>query len=181
MRRDAFLTRNDDNAKYECSYYHNPIRWNDNMFSFTGPFLQEENWSKLYKYLNSDNNGISDEINNLPDNTGGVYLFFIQGATIPFAERYLAYIGRSKYTDNQNIKKRAKEYLLESKKNNPRPKIEKLFKYWKEYLYFRYFPSNDNSLIDQSENSLIRAILPPFNDEIPDKLEFKEPKSAFLL
>lgn len=179
MRRDAFLTRYDENTIYECAYYHNPARWNDNMLEIQNPLLNENNWSEFIKYMDVEKDEVSDDIKNLPENKGGVYLFFIQGATIPFAEHYLAYIGRAKYTENQNIKKRAKEYLVESRKTNPRPKIEKLFKYWKNFLYFKYFPLEDNLLIDKTENCLIRAILPPFNDEIPDKIEFKEPQTAF--
>ena len=39
---------------------------------------------------------------------------------------------------------------------------------WKEYLYVRYLPLESNELIDKMEKELIKAILPPFNDQYPD-------------
>lgn len=41
---------------------------------------------------------------------GGIYMFYIKGICLQFIEDYIVYIGRYKSTDNQNIRKRAKEY-----------------------------------------------------------------------
>jgi hypothetical protein len=177
MRVDAFITSNEDNKLYDVVYYHNPTRWKDNALSVDSPLLKEENWSGLIKYMEGEE--LSEEIKLLPNNKGGIYMFVIQGQTLPFSEYYLAYIGRVKYTDNQNLKKRAKEYLSEYYAKDTRPKIKRMFEKWKDFLFYKYYPETDNDMIIHCESQLIRAILPPFNDEIPDRIEFKQPLNAF--
>ena len=59
-----------------------------------------------------------------------------------------------------------------------RTRINRLFKYWKEHLYIRYYKSTDNEFIKQSESALIQAILPPFNTELT-KYKIKKPRKAF--
>ena len=178
MRFEAFITENDGIKVYDCTYYHDPNKWNefpDNL----KPLICENKWSQYIKYL--DNTGkISDEIKHLPNNQGGIYLFYIQGQPIPSFEMFLVYIGRALYTNKgENINKRVRHYYTESKNNRSRPKIKRLFKYWKDFLYIKYLPSDDNEFIKAGESSLIRAILPPFNDEIPDRIEYKQGVNAF--
>ena len=177
MTRDAFITDNDYTKTYECIYYHDPKRWSETP-TLMKQILNNQSWSDYIKYL--DGNGhISDKINQLPNDEGGIYMFFIQGQTLPSSEMYLAYIGRARCTTNQNIRKRVKEYLRESSRKNGRHKIKRLFRYWKDYLYIRYFSTKDTTLIEEGERTLIRAVLPPFNDDIPDKIEYKAPQNAF--
>ncbi len=161
-------------AIYKVSYYLSPQRWIDNCIDQTNPIADEKNWVDEIKYLDADNKNISDEIKNIPNNTGGVYMFFIKGINLPFIEKHIVYIGRCKYTSTRNIRKRAMEYF-----NDNRPFIKHMFSHWKEYLYYRYFPDTDNENIDKNEAMLIRAILPPFNEQIPDKIEPKTTVSAF--
>ncbi len=138
------------------------------------PIAIESNWTDEIKYLNSANDNISDEIMKIPKNTGGIYMFYIKGICLPFSERYIVYIGRCQYTDDQNINKRAKEYFKDT-----RPQIKKMFKFWKEYLYYRYYPDTDNNRIKSNEEMLIRAIKPEFNEDIPDKIEIQPTIKAF--
>lgn len=49
-----------------------------------------------------------------------------------------------------------------------RPKIKRMIDSWGPYLYIRYLPLDDNSIIEALEKELINKILPPFNDFIPD-------------
>lgn len=177
MNIDAFVNANDSARIYECTYYHDPTRWNS-IPKDTKEILNSQKWSGYIKYLDPEGN-VSDAIKNLPNNEGGIYIFFIQGPTLPSAEMYIAYIGRALFTDGQNIKKRVSQYNRESKRNNARPKISRLFRHWKDYLYVKYFSTKDNELIQQGESALIKAILPPFNDDIPEKIEFKQARKAF--
>lgn len=39
--------------------------------------------------------------------------------------------------------------------------------YWSPHLYVRYLPLEDNDTIDEIEEELIKAILPPYNDRYP--------------
>jgi hypothetical protein len=162
MKISAFIDNNDENKLYEVKYFHYPQRWNDNLIDSTNPIWNSLNWSSEIKYIDDTTGEVSDEIKNLPTDKGGVYVFLIKGICLPFLENYIAYIGRSKYTDNQNIRKRAKEYISDTK----RSKIIRMFKYWKNHLYYRYYPDTDNNKIVNNEAILINAILPPFNEDL---------------
>lgn len=176
MNRDSFLSKYRESYLYLCPYFLDPNRWGK-IPKDIGKTLQEQSWSDYIKYLDADGN-LSEELNQIPENEGGIYIFFIQGQTLPKMEMYPAYIGRALHTDDQNIQKRVKCYLRESK-GNKRPKIIQLFESWKDFLYIKYFHTSDNSLIETGEKVLIRAILPPFNSDIPDRIIFKTPQKAF--
>ncbi len=174
MRKNAFLNSHDEDKLYDITYYHNPQHWINNKIDDTNPISDENNWSKEIKYYNGDK--ISDDINNLPTNTGGIYMFYLKGINIPFIEKYIVYIGRCLFNkDIQYIRKRAREYDSDT----TRTEIVRMKKYWKDYLYYRYFPETDNDQIARDEVLLIRAIRPPFNSEIPDKLEVQTSINAF--
>lgn len=176
MNRDSFLSKYRESALYMCPYYLDPNRW-EKVPKNMRDILQGQAWSDYIKYLDSDGN-LAEELNQLPENEGGIYMFFIQGQTLPNVEMYPAYIGRALHTDDQSIQKRVKCYLRESK-GKKRPKIIQLFESWKDYLYVKYFHTLDNNLIEKGEKVLIRAILPPFNSEIPDRIIYKKPQKAF--
>lgn len=177
MNRGAFISEHDENRIYGCDYFLDPNRWKEYPNEIK-KVLKDEEWSEYIKYLDKNGN-LSSMIDSLPDTEGGFYIFFIQGQTLPSSEMYLAYIGRAQCTDNQNIRKRVKRYLWESKQEDGRPKIKQLFRNWKDFLYIKYFHTQNNKLIERGEKELIRAILPPFNDEIPDSIDFKKPQKAF--
>ena len=106
----AFIEENDEKL-FEIAYYHKPQRWFENKVDSDNQIVNENNWSLEMKYLNNSNDGLSNEISNLPNNTGGIYIFYIKGICLPFIENYIVYIGRCKYTDRQNIRKRARADL----------------------------------------------------------------------
>ena len=95
---------------------------------------------------------------------------------LPFIEKYVVYIGRCHYSEGrQHIRKRAKEYDSDESRTD----IVRMKKYWKDYLFYRYYPETNNEQIDKDEVALIRAIRPPFNSEIPDKLDVQPTEKAF--
>lgn len=174
MRINAFINENDEDKLYDITYYHNPRHWVDNKIDNANHIIEEAYWSKEIKYY--EGGIVSDDINNLPTNTGGVYMFYLKGINLPFIEKYIVYIGRCHYSKGkQYIRKRAKEY----DSDNSRTEIVRMKKYWKDYLFYRYYPETNNEIIDRNEVALIRAIRPPFNSEIPDKIEVQEPINAF--
>lgn len=174
---DNYIDSNDRIRTYVITYYHDTSLW-DEAPEDTKNAVINLTWSDYIKYL--DNNGKrSKDLNLLPKDAGGLYLFFIQGTTIPAAEKYLVYVGRAYYTDKENIRKRVKRYLWESTAKQGRPKIARLFRLWKDHLYIRFCATTDNGLIEAGESALIRAILPPFNSTLPDRIEYKRPQKAF--
>lgn len=102
----------------------------------------------------------------MPNNCGGIYIFLIKPNVIPDVHLYLAYIGRAKKTNYQNLRKRVSEYACE----NERLKIVNMKRFWSPYLYVQYLPlpSETNDCIAELEKELIKTVLPPFNDKYPD-------------
>ena len=170
----AFIHENDENLKHIITYYHYPQRWADNMISSDDPIKDINNWSPEIKYIDSASSNISEAIRQLPNTEGGIYMFYLKGLNIPFIENYILYIGRCRYTENQNIRKRAKEYFTDR-----RDLIMHMFKFWKDHLYYRYFAETNNERIDNLEVKLIRAIVPPFNDAIPENIDIITSIPAF--
>lgn len=177
MDIEAFINANDQSLVYQCTYYHDPERWKEASVE-TKKVINSLSWSDYIKYIGDDGK-VSNRLDELPSDEGGLYLFFIQGPTLPSSEMYLAYVGRALCTESENIRKRVKRYLWESTSKSGRPKIARLFRHWKDFLYIRYCSTKDNTLIKAGEATLIRAILPPFNSELPDSITYKEPKKAF--
>jgi hypothetical protein len=171
----AFVEQNDEKL-YAVTYYHKPQRWYDNRIEENDPILNVNNWSEEIKYLNNSHNEVSTGINNLPDNKGGIYIFYIKGICLPFIENYILYVGRCQHTKNQNLRKRAKEYF-----SDKRPLIRGLFDKWKEHIYYRFYPDENNNRICLNETKLIRTILPPYNDSIPDNIDVQPTIPAFQL
>lgn len=171
----AFVLSDEDNIKYEVKYYHNPARWEGNLLPTDSPLRDIRNWSEEIKYYNATGTDFSDSIKNLPTTTGGIYVFYLKGKNLPFFENYILYIGRCRFTEaGQNINKRAKEYI-----GDTRELISYMMHHWKHYLYYRYFPDTDNERIDSNEAILIRAVLPAFNERIPDNIIIQNPVPAF--
>lgn len=127
--------------------------------------LVEQPWMG-FKYFVDETNRISPEISKVPNDCGGIYSFLIKPNVIPDIHLYLAYIGRAKKTKYQNLRKRISEYAREKE----RLKIVNMKRFWSPYLYVQYLPLplESNECIDELEKELIKAILPPFNDEYPD-------------
>ncbi|MCD9187006.1 MAG: hypothetical protein LUM44_11275 [Pyrinomonadaceae bacterium] len=141
--------------------------------------LSLANW-KTIKYLNEDATDFNADINLLPNNKGGLYMFSINCPVIPGRTEFPAYIGRAQFTENQNLKKRCKEYFLKFSREDERPKISTLFHYWANELYLSFMPLDDNDQIIDFEKKLINSLLLPFNDEIPEK-EIRDAVKAFEL
>lgn len=130
-------------------------------------------WQEV-KFLNQDESCLNPDIDNVPNNCGGVYLFILKGQIIPEDHTYILYVGRVQYTSTQNLRKRLKEYFGDN-----RPKIAKMRETWGGKLYIKYLPLKDNSIITKLESELIRVIIPPCNEQYP-KVINKAIKAAFM-
>lgn len=126
--------------------------------------IDKTEWQEV-KFLDDSYKGLHSSMRNLPNKKGGVYVFVLKPEIIPATHLYILYIGRARYTSNQNLRKRCRQYFSDNK----RPKINRMKTTWGNHLYIRYLPLEDNNIIDEMEKALINAILPPCNDEIPSK------------
>lgn len=146
-------------------------------FSFPGLDLEFSNWTKI-KYLNASADAFEIDIENIPDNHGGLYLFYVKCKVISGITEYPLYIGRAQKTQTQNLRKRVKEYFQHYSKDNERPRVTRMFKYWAKDLYLAYIIIDENDEIMDLEKQLINSLLLPMNTEIPDA-EIKQAIKAF--
>lgn len=146
-------------------------------FSFNNIDLNAVSWSEC-KFLNDDGTGLNDEMNSLPKNIGGIYLFCVKSNVIPGISDYLMYIGKAETTNRNSLNVRCKKYYQEYRRIDRRAKIGRLIDVWGEYLYLKYIELDDNEMIVRLEKALINALLPPINDYIPDK-RIRQAKKAF--
>lgn len=131
--------------------------------------LVHSNW-EMIKFLSEDGS-LNSDIEKLPSNRGGIYVFLLNPDILPDTHTYIMYIGRAQLTLNKNLRTRCKEYLKDM-----RPKIAVMRETWGKDLYIKYLPLDDNKTIKRVERELIRVIIPPFNDRIPDL--YKLPKRS---
>ena len=151
------------------------MRWERCLCYLKGnPILDINNWTPEYKFY--ENGEKSVLINQLPNDKGGIYVFYLKGICLPFFENYILYIGKASITDNENIRSRVKTYYNVPKK---RDLIIEMFSKWKDYIYCRCFPETDNEKIEIDESLLIKAILPFYNEDIPDKILVQPTVKAF--
>jgi excinuclease UvrABC nuclease subunit len=162
---------NNQTVKY---FLHKPL-WD--RFNFPSINLDFSLWQKV-KYLNITGDDFNTAIETIPNTRGGLYLFYVKCDIVSGITEYPFYIGRAQYTDHQNLRKRVKEYFQHFSKNDERPKITRMFKYWANDLHLAYFPLDDNTDIIDLEKQLINFLLLPMNDQIPDK-EIKQAIKAF--
>ena len=151
--------------------------WKRHDFSIIN--LSVSNWTTI-KYLNKEGTDFNKEIDLLPADRGGLYMFSIKCPIIPGITEYPAYIGRALLTKGQNLRKRCREYFTKYSTDNERPKITTLFRYWSKDLYLSYMILDENERIIDYEKKLINSLLLPFNDEIPEK-EIRQAVKAFQL
>lgn len=134
-------------------------------------------WNSI-KYLNTNGTDFSTDISKVPNDKGGLYLFYAKCPIIVGITEYPFYIGRAQLTSGQNLRKRVKEYFQHYKRDVDRPKITKMFKYWSKDLYLAYLPLAKNKNIIDFEKVLINSLLFPMNDQIPEK-EIRDAVKAF--
>jgi len=127
------------------------------------------------KFLDDTGSNLHNDMINLPNNCGGIYIFILKPEVIPKTHIYILYIGRCKYTVYQNLRKRCCEYI----KDTNRPKILAMINSWGKHLYIRYLPLVDNDVIESLEDELIETIFPPCNDKYPKKVTRMAMKAAF--
>lgn len=151
---------------HEVSFKLFPNLWND--FSNRGISTNSLSWHEV-KFLNDDGTNFHDDIQTLPANAGGIYLFIAKADVIPDVTSYLMYVGRAHFSQGQNLRKRCRNYFTKYLREQERPKIQRMIRQWGLHLHIRYCTVQDNDAINRLEAALIDALLPPFNDQIPNK------------
>lgn len=95
----------------------------------------------------------------------GIYSLLVQpGIAGHPACSYLMYIGKT-----TSLRRRFGEYLDEKKRETGRPKIFRLLNLYQGYVYFCY-STFDMDSINNAENELMVAFIPPKNDQYPAEI-----------
>jgi hypothetical protein len=176
MRQSAFEL-GEHLVSRQVTYIASPFLWEK--WDIGTIDLSFDKWT-IIKYLDEDGNDFNTEIEKLPNNKGGLYLFFVNCSNIPGISELPFYVGRAQLTEGQNLRKRVREYFTKFARNNERPKITRMFKYWGNELHLAFLELDDNSDIVDLEKKLINSLLLPMNDEIPD-IEIRQAINAFNL
>lgn len=153
-----------NNKKIEYKL-HQPM-WSK--YSFDDVDFNIENWTTI-KYLNNEGDSLNSDINDIPNNLGGIYMFSIRCPIIYNITDFPVYIGRALLTEHQNLRKRCKEYYTKWSNSTERPKISKMMELWGGDLHLSYLTFSNNESIKEYEKQLINSLLLPFNEKIPDK------------
>ena len=108
---------------------------------------------------------VTGEVDNVP-NDPGLYSFLIQPRLAGHPScSYLMYVGKTKA-----LRQRFRQYLREKERESGRPKVVRLLNKYPDNLFFCYTVLPDVSHIDEAEQALIGAFLPPCNDKLPAKV-----------
>lgn len=168
----TFMEKKDIMKFFSEDFIINPFAWED--VAEINHHINFNDFEEI-KYMKYDLNRYADELKELPDDSGGIYFFYIKNPIIPDMINYLVYIGRAKYTKDQNLKKRCREYFYDYKnvKDDDSDRVQtvrSMIKKWGHYLYLKYIKLDDNKMIESLESLLINNIRPPFNSQIPKKI-----------
>jgi len=147
------------------------------VYNLSAVNLDFATWTKI-KYLNAAGTGLHANVDTVPNNSGGLYLFYLECPVITGLTEYPFYVGRAQFTAGQNLRKRVKEYYQHYVLNNERPKITKMLKYWGNELHLAYKTLPNNAATIDFEKKLINTLLLPMNDQIPDQ-EIRQAVQAF--
>lgn len=104
----------------------------------------------------------------------GIYtLLVMPGIATHPACSYLMYIGQT--TD---LRRRFYNYLVTEKKHRKRPKVYRLLSIYEDFIWF-CFTEVDADRLDEYENALMNAFIPPINDENRLPAEIRSIMGAF--
>ena len=104
------------------------------------------------------------ELGNIPDAPGIYTLLALPGIANHPACSYLMYVGQT-----VSLHRRFREYLSKERKESGRPKMFRFLNTYSDHVWF-YFTSIDTALLDNVENGLRDAYIPPLNDAYSGEL-----------
>lgn len=124
---------------------------------------------KSVKLMNNDGTAFSKMVNQIPTDSGGIYVYSIEPRIIPGCGAYIMYIGMASKSDNQNLRKRVKSYQ-QYISSYRRERIHRLFAKWGKYVYVHFLPIRAaRETIYELETRLIGSLVPPCNPDIRAK------------
>ena len=122
---------------------------------------------KSIKLISDPSGKFSENLVEVPNNYGGIYIYSIHPGIIPNCGSYVMYIGMASKTDHENLRTRIKQYQKETGASYTRERLHRLFRKWGDYVYLHYLPVDaSREEIAELEDRLIASLTPPCNAEI---------------
>ena len=159
---------NCDLEAFQNNYVMAPELWE----RFDISDLNEVDFSKWQsiKLMNAEADGFSEEVQQIPTNSGGIYVYAIQPGVIPVCGSYIMYVGMASKTAHENLQYRVKACQKEIGETYKRDRLHRLFVKWGKYVYAYYLPVKaPRETIFELETRLIGALTPPCNPDIRAK------------
>lgn len=126
-------------------------------------------WNSV-KLMNETGNIFSEQIDKIPTEFGGIYIYTINPGIIPSCGSYIMYIGMASKSAHENLRNRVKSYQKEVGVNYTRERLHRLFAKWGPYVHVHYLPiDEDKETIQELETRLIATMIPPCNADIQAK------------
>lgn len=125
---------------------------------------------KSIKLMNADGTAFSEMINQIPTDSGGIYVYSIEPRIIPGCGSYIMYIGMASKSSCENLRYRVRSYQKHINDPYSRERIHRLFVKWGKYVYVHFLPIHAaKETIFDLETRLIGALVPPCNPDIRAK------------
>lgn len=90
---------------------------------------------KRVKFFSEDGESISDEVKTIPNEKGGIYIYFVENPLVPSIGRYIFYVGRARKTASENLRSRIYSHYNKYIKFEESNRLTRLFDDWKKYIY----------------------------------------------
>lgn len=159
------------NCDLECfqnTYTMAPELWE--RFNFAD--LENVDFSKWQsiKLMNDDGTAFSENVDQIPTDSGGIYVYSIVPGLIPGCGTYIMYIGMASKSTSENLRYRVKSYQKFIYEQYSRERIHRLFAKWGKYVHVYFLPVNaSKEVIFELETRLIGSFVPPCNADIRAK------------
>lgn len=122
---------------------------------------------KTIKLMNDDGTAFSELVNQIPTDSGGIYVYSVEPKIIPGCGSYVMYIGMASKSASENLRYRVKSYQREIGETYTRERIHRLFVKWGKYVYVHFLPiCAQKEVILDVESRMIGVLVPPCNADI---------------
>jgi hypothetical protein len=135
--------------------------------------LAPTQWQSYSSTVNLSWQGVKFEPRNaskVPNNANGVYSFVVKPEIADHPScAYLLYVGKAQ---RQALRDRFTQYFDEKAKGEKsrRPHVTEMLLKWEGFLWFYYAEISSTVKINEIEDSLLAAYLPPSNRQFPSSV-----------
>jgi len=135
-------------------------------FNVSRIVLSPNRWATFQSHIDLDWTLIKferDRMEDIPDDQYGLYSFIVEPGIANHPRcSYLLYIGKA---ERQSLRRRITQYFYEPNNLKGRPHVQDMIIDWPDHLFVCYTVVDKVAEIDNLEDSLLKAFVPPINQE----------------